>query len=145
MLIRRELLDRIGLFDEAYFFGFEDVELCQRARGAGFRCEIVPDAVVRHEAHATVGRHSPARLYYAARNHLRLVRTLRAAGRTHRALRQAAVVCMNLAHALRGDEIARLPGLRAVLLGCLDHMRRRYGPAPGSRKREARAARRSRA
>ncbi|TFG92664.1 MAG: glycosyltransferase family 2 protein [Myxococcales bacterium] len=145
MLIRRELLERVGFFDETYFFGFEDVELCQRARGAGFGCELVADAVVRHEGHATVGRGSPARLYYAARNHLRLVRTLRAAGWTHMALRQAAVVCFNLAHALKGDEIARLPGLRAVLLGCLDHARRRYGPAPVSRKRVARAASRTRA
>jgi GT2 family glycosyltransferase/glycosyltransferase involved in cell wall biosynthesis len=140
MLIRRELFERVGLFDEAYFFGFEDVELCQRACGAGFRCELVAKAVVRHEGHGTVGRSSPARLYYAARNHLRLARTLRAAGRIHATLRQAAVVCFNLAHALKGNEIARLPGLRAVLLGCLDHTRRRYGPAPGSRKRGARAA-----
>jgi GT2 family glycosyltransferase len=145
MLIRRELLLRVGLFDEAYFFGFEDVELCLRARNAGFRCELVPDAVVRHEGHATVGKSSPARLYYAARNHLRLARTARATGRIHATLRQVAVVAFNVAHALRGDAVARLPGLRAVLLGCLDHARRRYGPAPGSRKREARAASQRRA
>ena len=130
MLVRRELLEQVGLFDEAYFFGFEDVELCLRAGAAGFRCELVPEAVVRHEGHATVGRSSPVRLYYAARNQLRLARTARAAGPIHAALRQAAVVCMNLAHALRGDAVARLPGLRAVARGCWDHARGRYGQAP---------------
>ena len=130
MLIRRELLERAGLFDESYFFGFEDLDLCLRARAAGFRSEIVPEATVRHEGQATIGRHSPERLYYAARNHLRLARRARAAGPIHAALRQLAVVGLNLAHALRGAEVARLPGLLAVLRGSWDAARGRSGPGP---------------
>ena len=34
MLIRREVFERVGLFDEEYFFSFEDLEFCQRAARA---------------------------------------------------------------------------------------------------------------
>src|SRR5262249_25180660 len=120
MLVRREVLERVGLFDEAYFFGFEDLDLCLRARAAGFRSEVVPEAAVRHEGHATIGRRSPERLYHAARNHLRLARRARPSGRVHAALRQLAVAGYNVAHALRGGEVPRGPGLRAVLRGIRD-------------------------
>jgi GT2 family glycosyltransferase len=131
MLIRRTALEKIGLFDEGYFFGFEDVDLCLRARHAGFHCELVPEAVVWHEGHATIGRRSPSRLYYAARNHLRLVRGRpAAAGRIHAALRVLAIAVLNLAHALRGGEVARVAGLRAVIRGLWDGARGHRGPAP---------------
>jgi GT2 family glycosyltransferase/glycosyltransferase involved in cell wall biosynthesis len=120
MLIRRSALEKIGLFDDAYYFGFEDVDLCLRARREGFRCELVPAATVWHEGHATIGRRSPERLYYAARNHLRLVR----GGPV------LAVALLNVAHALRGGEVARLAGLRAVIRGLWDGARGRTGPAP---------------
>jgi GT2 family glycosyltransferase/glycosyltransferase involved in cell wall biosynthesis len=122
MLIRRSALEKIGLFDEGYFFGFEDVDLCLRARNAGFRCELVPEARVWHDGHATIGRRSPERLYYAARNHLRLVRG--------QGMATGTVALLNLAHALRGREVARLAGLRAVIRGLADGARGRTGPAP---------------
>lgn len=131
MLIRRAALEKIGLFEEDGFFGFEDVDLCLRARRAGYRCELVPEAAVWHEGHATIGRDSPSRLYYAARNHLRVVRGLPAAGGSiHAALRVLAIAALNLAHALRGGEVARSAGLRAVIRGLRDGARGRGGPAP---------------
>jgi len=45
---RREVLDRVGLFDERFFLYTEDVDLCARVRGAGYRVAFVPDAMVRH-------------------------------------------------------------------------------------------------
>ena len=45
---RREVLDRVGLFDERFFLYTEDVDLCARVRGAGYRVAFVPGAVVRH-------------------------------------------------------------------------------------------------
>ncbi|WP_169728878.1 glycosyltransferase family 2 protein [Desulfatirhabdium butyrativorans] len=47
-LYRRELFDRIGLFDEAYFAYLEDVDLNFRANLAGYRCLYVPDARLYH-------------------------------------------------------------------------------------------------
>ena len=36
MLIRRHVFEEAGLLDESYFFGYEDIEFCLRARNAGF-------------------------------------------------------------------------------------------------------------
>lgn len=51
-LLRREMLDRIGGFDETYFAFYEDVELNARARSAGWRFMHVPSAVALHQGHA---------------------------------------------------------------------------------------------
>ena len=47
-LIRRETLDQIGLFDESFYFGFEDVDFCFRARRAGWTVRYVPNALIVH-------------------------------------------------------------------------------------------------
>src|SRR3989344_1614119 len=46
MLIKRSVLDKVGLLDEPYFFGFEDVEFCLQARKNGFDVFNVPTAIV---------------------------------------------------------------------------------------------------
>lgn len=48
MLIRREALDDLGLFDEEYFIYSEEVDLCTRLKGAGWHLYWVPSAVVVH-------------------------------------------------------------------------------------------------
>lgn len=48
MLLRRAMLDQIGLFDDAYFFYYEDIDLCWRARQFGWELWYVPDAVMIH-------------------------------------------------------------------------------------------------
>jgi len=48
LLIRRELWDELGGFDEAFFMYGEDADLCLRARRAGSRCRICPDAEIVH-------------------------------------------------------------------------------------------------
>lgn len=54
MVIRREVLEQVGVFDEQFFMYSEDVDLCYRARQAGWRVVFVPDAVVTHaRAHSS--------------------------------------------------------------------------------------------
>jgi len=38
LLVRREVFDAIGLFDEGYFLYFEEVDFCRRAAAAGWPC-----------------------------------------------------------------------------------------------------------
>lgn len=52
-LLRRELFDDLGGYDERYFSFYEDVDLNVRARIAGWRFEYVPDAVVWHVGNAS--------------------------------------------------------------------------------------------
>jgi N-acetylglucosaminyl-diphospho-decaprenol L-rhamnosyltransferase len=49
LLLRREALGQVGVFDERYFLYAEDVDLCRRLRHAGWRLRFVADAVVEHE------------------------------------------------------------------------------------------------
>ncbi len=52
-LLRRELFDDLGGYDESYFAFYEDVDLNVRARIAGWRFEYVPEAVVWHLGNAS--------------------------------------------------------------------------------------------
>jgi len=52
LLVRREVLDTIGLFDERFGIGnFEDDDLCHRAIAAGWRAVIARDAYIHHFGH----------------------------------------------------------------------------------------------
>src|SRR6266542_4901328 len=48
MLVRTDLFHELGGFDPAAFPGAEDLDLCWRARLAGARVMVAPDARVRH-------------------------------------------------------------------------------------------------
>jgi GT2 family glycosyltransferase len=48
VLIRRAVIDGVGLLDEGYFLYYEDVDFCRRARRAGWRHRLVPEARVLH-------------------------------------------------------------------------------------------------
>jgi len=49
MLVRREVLEKIGLFDEDYFMYHEDVDLGWLTHLAGYKIMVVPRAVVYHK------------------------------------------------------------------------------------------------
>jgi GT2 family glycosyltransferase len=49
LLLRREMLDELGGFDEGFRLYGEDIDLQYRARAAGWERWYVPAAVVRHE------------------------------------------------------------------------------------------------
>jgi N-acetylglucosaminyl-diphospho-decaprenol L-rhamnosyltransferase len=53
LLLRREMLDELGGFDEGYRLYGEDIDLCYRAAQAGWERWYVPQATVRH-THAAV-------------------------------------------------------------------------------------------
>jgi GT2 family glycosyltransferase len=52
-LLRRELFDELGGYDERYFAFYEDVALNVRARISGWRFEYLPEAVVWHVGNAS--------------------------------------------------------------------------------------------
>jgi GT2 family glycosyltransferase/glycosyltransferase involved in cell wall biosynthesis len=125
MLIRRDVIERIGLLDEAYFFSFEDIEFCLRAQESGFRTGCVQEARAYHEGGRTIGRRSARRVYFATRNHLRLA--ARQGDRRGRALRSALVLGLNAAYVLVSPEAPLLSGASAMLRGAWHHARGRYG------------------
>jgi GT2 family glycosyltransferase len=67
-LIRRDVFDQLGGFDETFFMVYEDVDLSYRARLLGYRCWYAADAVVRHVGSGSLGIASAAAVYYGQRN-----------------------------------------------------------------------------
>jgi GT2 family glycosyltransferase/glycosyltransferase involved in cell wall biosynthesis len=127
MLIRTGVLHRIGELEEKFFFSFEDLDFCWRARRAKFGILCVPDAIAYHEGGRTIGRRSPRRVYFATRNHLYLV--ARTAPRTAvtRLARAGLIVGLNAAYALVSRDVPLFGGLAAVARGTWHHARGRYG------------------
>ncbi len=74
VLVRCEVVDRIGLMDEGYFMYFEDADYCRKARRAGFEVLHWPAARVVHlrggsapvKSNAAARKRLPA-YYYASR------------------------------------------------------------------------------
>ena len=68
MLLRRSMLQDVGLFDEDFFLIYEDSDLCFRARLRGWECRYTPGAVVYHRLNASIRRLSRTHVYYGQRN-----------------------------------------------------------------------------
>jgi GT2 family glycosyltransferase len=80
MLVRREVLDAVGLMDEEYFLFYEEVDLCLRARRAGWATWHEPASRVVHLGGQSTGidesrpQRKPgfwfdSRAHYFAKNH----------------------------------------------------------------------------
>ncbi len=70
VLYRKKILDRIGYLDESFFMYYEDVEISERARFAGFKTVYTPWAVVRHH-HALFSKEwSPFFFYHVEKGRL---------------------------------------------------------------------------
>lgn len=67
-LYRRQVFDRIGLFDESFFAYMEDVDLGFRLQLAGYPCLYVPSAIVYHKHQQTSARVPHLRVYWTERN-----------------------------------------------------------------------------
>lgn len=81
MMIRQDVIDRIGAFDETFFLYFEETDLCLRAARAGFETHYVRDSHVSHIGSASTGMKTWARVpdywfdsrwHYFAKNHGRV-------------------------------------------------------------------------
>ena len=47
-LVRREVVDQVGLFDPRYFLYFEEVDHCRAVKRAGWKVVYFPDTTVVH-------------------------------------------------------------------------------------------------
>jgi len=48
MMVRKEVFEKVGYFNEDYFMYFEDVEFCYKAGKAGFKIGFNPDVSISH-------------------------------------------------------------------------------------------------
>ncbi|PJE57658.1 MAG: glycosyltransferase family 2 protein [Candidatus Portnoybacteria bacterium CG10_big_fil_rev_8_21_14_0_10_38_18] len=74
MLIKRKVIEKIGLMDEDYFLYCEDVDLCLRAQKAGFLCGVASDSRISHKVSKNAKIASFSYIYYHTRNGLLLAK-----------------------------------------------------------------------
>ena len=55
LIIRREALEQVGMFDESYFLYFEETDLCKRFRAAGWPIYYVVESAAIHVGQASTG------------------------------------------------------------------------------------------
>ncbi|MBD3250096.1 MAG: glycosyltransferase [Candidatus Pacebacteria bacterium] len=71
MLVRREVVEKVGILDKKYFLYLEDVDLCMRAKQDGFSVKFCPESIVWHiNAGSSQGAGSELQQYYLTRNKL---------------------------------------------------------------------------
>lgn len=71
MLIKRDVLEKVGLLDERFFLYYEETDFCARAREEGYRVVFVPEARIWHKvSNTTGGAYGPVLTYYMTRNRL---------------------------------------------------------------------------
>lgn len=69
ILIRREVIEQVGFLDDGFFLYYEDMDYCRRARLAGYRLRLCPDAHIRHAVSASSGGlETPVKRYWLAQS-----------------------------------------------------------------------------
>lgn len=70
LFVKREVFEKIGLFDDRYFLYYEDSDFCFRAKLAGFKVMYIYQAEVSHKNAQSTGLGSPLQDYYITRNRM---------------------------------------------------------------------------
>ena len=68
LIIRKQVIDEVGMFDEQYFFFFEETDLAYQMRSAGWKIYQVPDAFIYHLQGQSIGHNIRSRIeFYRSR------------------------------------------------------------------------------
>lgn len=70
LFIKREVFEKVGLFDERFFLYYEDSDFIFRAKSMGFKIMYIPKAVVYHLGSQATKLGSPLQDYFITRNRL---------------------------------------------------------------------------
>ncbi len=73
LLVRRTVIEQVGMLDPDYFLYWEDVDWCVRASQSGWKIVHVPQAKIWHKGVQRDYQPAPFVTYYVTRNHLFLL------------------------------------------------------------------------
>ena len=74
MMIKREVIDKVGLIPECYFLYYEELDWSMMITRAGYDIWYEPTCTIYHKESQSTGQSSPLRTYYITRNRLLLVK-----------------------------------------------------------------------
>lgn len=73
LMVRTDIYLKAGGLDARFFAHMEEIDLCCRIHGAGYRVVTVPDAMVFHVGGASLAQGNPKKTYLNFRNNLLLL------------------------------------------------------------------------
>jgi GT2 family glycosyltransferase len=126
ILVRRAVIDQVGMLDQRFFYYWEETEWCMRAREAGWRIVHAPQAKLWHKGVQRDYHPSPSVTYYSTRNrfmvlekhHAPLIAWIAAWKQTLRTL---------ISWSIRPKWRSMLAHRDAMWQGMLDFLRHRWG------------------
>ncbi|HEY0679691.1 MAG TPA: glycosyltransferase family 2 protein [Chitinophagaceae bacterium] len=74
MMVKREVIDRIGIFPEKFFLYYEEWDWSARIIKGGYTIWYEANAVIYHKESMSVGRNNPMKVYYHTRNRILYMR-----------------------------------------------------------------------
>jgi GT2 family glycosyltransferase len=74
MMLKREVIDNVGLMPECYFLYYEELDWSMMITRGGYEIWYEPACTIYHKESQATGQNSPLRTYYITRNILLLVR-----------------------------------------------------------------------
>ena len=74
MILKREVVETVGLMPECYFLYYEELDWSMMITRAGYEIWYEPDCTICHKESQTTGQNSPLRTYYLTRNRILLVK-----------------------------------------------------------------------
>jgi GT2 family glycosyltransferase len=81
MMIKREVIELIGLFPDFFFIYYEELDFSARVSSAGYAIAYQPNAEIYHKESITMGKESPSKVYYMTRNRILFMRRNFATGK----------------------------------------------------------------
>jgi GT2 family glycosyltransferase len=68
LMIKREAIEKVGFFDETFFFYSEDLDYSFRVKKAGYKCLWVPSSIAWHDIEMSARFSSPFAMYNLAKS-----------------------------------------------------------------------------
>ena len=74
MMVKREVIDKVGMFPEKFFIYYEEWDWSARIIKAGYKIYYQPKALIFHKESVTMGKQSAVKVYYHTRNRILFMR-----------------------------------------------------------------------
>lgn len=129
ILVRRSVIEAVGMIDERFFYFWEETEWCIRAGKAGWQIYHVPQAKLWHKGVQRNYQPKPSLFYYSTRNRLLVL------AKHHAPLYVWVMAWGQLLRTLLSWTIkpkwrAKRECRNAMWQGMVDFWRQRWGPMP---------------
>jgi GT2 family glycosyltransferase len=74
MMVKKEVIDKVGMFPEKFFIYYEEWDWSARILKAGYKIFYNPEGLIFHKESITMGKQSAIKVYYHTRNRILYMR-----------------------------------------------------------------------